>query len=117
MTQKRFLLRADQIKPLAEGRGACFATDRITVQGGKVGYMYREEPDNDIDSRWRFMEGSESQEYMDDPDNTSIYDVNTIVNYDRDIIPFLGAPIGSEFRRDPDTGRFVELEPNGDADE
>jgi hypothetical protein len=38
------------------------------------------------------------------------YDVNTIANYDRDIIPLLDAPAGSAFMRDPRTGKFVEVE-------
>jgi hypothetical protein len=110
LTTKKIHLRADQIKSLAEGRGACFATDMIMVGGKKVGYMYREEPDNDIDSGWRFLTGSESQEYMDDAHNHGIYDVNTIANYDPEIIPFLDAPAGSVFTRDASSRRFVAVE-------
>jgi hypothetical protein len=101
MAKKRFALRADQIRPLAEGRGGCI---------GKVGYMYREEPDNDIDSGWRFTAGRESEEYMDNPDNHGIYDVNTIANYDPEIIPFLDARPGSALERDRGSGKFVEIE-------
>ncbi len=36
---KKFALRADQIRPLVAGRGGCFATDRITVEGRKVRYL------------------------------------------------------------------------------
>jgi hypothetical protein len=110
MAKKQFALSADQIKPLAKGRGGCFATDMITVDGCKVGYMYREQPDNDIDSGWRFTAGIESQKYMDDANNLEIYDVNTVANYDPEIIPFLDAPIGSAFERKRRTGKFVEVQ-------
>jgi hypothetical protein len=103
---KAFKIPGDQIKELIPNLGGCFATDRITVDGKKVGYMYREEPDKDIDSGWRFFSGDESQDYVDDPDNTSIYAVNTICNYDPAIIPFLGAPIGSSFGRIAGTDNF-----------
>jgi hypothetical protein len=107
------------MEPLAIGRGACFATDHITVEGRKVAFMYRESPDNDIDSGWRFLSGFESDEYMNDPDNHGIYDVNTIANHDPDIIEFLDAPIGTAFEREEGTGAFVEVEdfepPQGDA--
>jgi hypothetical protein len=82
----------------------------ITVDGCKVGYMYREEPDNDVDSGWRFLAGKESQAYMDDPRNHGVYDVNTIANYDSDIILLLDAPIGSAFERAGGTGRFAPVE-------
>lgn len=107
---KKFFLRADQITSRAEGHGACFASDMITVHGEKVGYMCRDEPDNEIDSGWRFMSGQESQEYMDNADNIAIYDVNTIANYDPEIIPYLRAPIGSAFARNEDSGEFEEVD-------
>lgn len=105
---KRFKLRAEEIKPLAKGIGGCIATDMITVEGRLVGYMYRDQPNNPQDSGWCFMSGYESQEYMDEPTNHAIYDVNTIANYDPDIIPFLNAPIGSAFERD-ESGILVEI--------
>jgi hypothetical protein len=110
MPSKKFYLRADEIRPLATNRGGCIATDLITVDGCKVGFMYREEPNNKMDSGWRFMSGSESQEYMDDPENHAVYDVNTISNYDPQIIPLLDAPIGSAFERNPKSGKFVEVD-------
>jgi hypothetical protein len=108
-TKKKFRLKPDEIKPLATGYGGCIATDMITVNGRKVAFMYREEPDNNVDSGWRFMAGFESPEYMEDPDNHAVYDVNTIANYDREIIPFLDAPIGSAFEREDGIGAFIEV--------
>ncbi|MCH9693421.1 MAG: DUF2185 domain-containing protein [Gammaproteobacteria bacterium] len=57
------------------------------------------------DSGWRFFTGEETQEYIDDLNNTGIYEVNTIANYDPDIIPYLDAPPGSKFGRIG--GKFV----------
>jgi len=112
MTDKTFRLGPNEIKPLAPDRGGCFATDRITVQGEKVGYMYREShPDSNWpDSGWTFLAGTESQEYLDDPSNIEICDVNTIANYDLDIIPFLDSPFESAFARDPHTSEFTKAE-------
>jgi hypothetical protein len=110
MIEKKFKLSAAEIKPLATGHGACFATDRITVDGRKVGFMYREAPDHEVDSGWRFLAGDESQDYMDDPDRHGVYDVNTIVNYDPEIVPQLAAPVGAAFERDRRSGRFVPVE-------
>jgi hypothetical protein len=103
---KKYLLPSEQIKPLAPGHGTCMATDMITVEGLKVGYMYRQDPTVEDDSGWVFTAGFESPQYMDNPANAGIFDVNTIANYDPEIIPFLDAPIGSALARDPDSGRF-----------
>ncbi len=74
--------------------------------------MYREEPDFDVDSGWRFLAGVEPQEYLDDPDNMAVYDVNTIANYDPEIIPFLQALVGAAFEREEGSGSWSKSEAN-----
>ena len=105
-SQKKFKLSKDQIIDLAKGYGGCIATDRITVEGMLVDYMYRQPPANEMDSGWRFYSGTEDQAYIDDLNNSSVYDVNTIANYDRAIIPYLDYPIGSELERVRGTDKF-----------
>lgn len=107
---KRFRLSADQIRPLAQGFGAGLATDRIMVDGERVGFMYRQKPDNDVDSGWRFFAGDEDQDYADDLDRVGAYDLNTIANYDPDIVPLLFSRVGSVFERSPETGKFVAVD-------
>lgn len=104
---KVYRLAPEQMRPLAPGYGGCIASDRIPVDGLPVGYMYRDEPDNPMDSGWRFLAGDESQEYMDDAGNHGVYDVNTIANYDPAVIPLLDAPVGAAFARDPRTCALV----------
>jgi hypothetical protein len=115
--EKKFHRAAEEIKPLACGYGACIATDKITVEGCRVGFMYREKADHDVDSGWRFSSGLESQEYMDDASNHAMYDINTIANYDPDIIPFTQSPVGAAFERDPACGQFRAVEFSPDEDE
>jgi hypothetical protein len=106
---KKFKLSANEMRPLATGLGGCIATDKITVEGFPVRFMYREQPDNEDDSGWRFMSGYEDDEYMEEPDNHSIYDVNTIANYDQSVVSFLSAPIGSAFEKTQESERFVAV--------
>ena len=109
MAEKKYFLRADQIKPIVNGLGGRIASNYITVEGHRVHYMRRYEPSNSIDSGWSFHSREETEEYSKDVSNYTVYDVNTIANCDRDIIPFLRAPIGSEFERNEDTGEFEEV--------
>jgi hypothetical protein len=103
---KIFKLSADQLKPLAPAMGCCLATDRITVDGAPIGYMYREPPDASRDSGWRFFSGDESEDYANDPGNLALYDVNTIANYDPRIVPFLGAQAPVAYAWDAKTQIF-----------
>jgi len=97
--EKRFKLDKSQIVKILVGEGGCLVTDRIMVDGCRVGYMYREMPRNTMDSGWRFFAGDETEGYMANPRNHGVYDLNTLVNYDSDVIPFLRAEVGSEFER------------------
>ncbi|GAB3930363.1 DUF2185 domain-containing protein [Mucilaginibacter myungsuensis] len=113
MTTKKFKLDKEEIKQLIKPIGGCFATDKITVNGEQVGYMYREEPEDDErswHSGWFFNSGTEDQEYIDNPDNIMIYDVNTIANYDSVIIPYLQLPYGTQLERIRGTDEFILIE-------
>lgn len=107
--EKRYKLSRDDIRPLAMGRGDCIASDRITVEGLPVRFMYRDKPRNDQDSGWAFLSGTEDDAYMNDPANHGIYDVNTIANYDPSIIRFLDSPVGSVFEKLPEAADFVAV--------
>ena len=107
-----FHVKAEDMKNLLpdwSGASGCIATNRITVEGSKVGYCYREKPDGDWDSGWRFTAGDESDAYMDDPNNAGIYGLNTICNDDPDIIPLLNTPAPCAFERDGN-GAFQPIE-------
>ena len=111
--EKNYLLSPEEIEPLIEALGACFASDMITVQGKPVHFMYRDNPDFDGDSGWRFMSGYENESYMLDENNIGLYDVNTIANYDPSIIPYLGADFGETFEKAEGT---FDFEPVYDED-
>jgi len=96
---KKFKLDKNEIKPVIKNKGSCIASDKITVDGQKIGYMYRENSSNESDSGWRFFAGAEDEIYLNNPNNFSIFDLNTICNYDKSIIPYLGMPIGIKLQR------------------
>lgn len=102
ISRKKWALPRSAMEELLEWEGGdgCYATDRITVDNRKVGIMYREKPAHPtLDSGWRFLAGDEDEEYMSNIDNMEIFRLNTICNYDPDIIEYLESPIGSAFYR------------------
>src|SRR5690606_34395880 len=83
MTEKNIRINEEDIKELVKPMGYCYASDKITVEGYLVGYMYRETPIEKEDSGWRFFSGTEDEEFLDDENNIEIYEVNTIANLDK----------------------------------
>jgi hypothetical protein len=101
MAKKVFRIADCDLRSIVDTTGACLATDRIVVDGCKVGFCYREPPESEDDSGWRFFAGDEELAYLEDADNLGLYEVNTIVNYDEAIVGVLNYPVGCAFRRAP----------------
>ena len=80
--------------------GYALAPKRLVNNKLKVRFMYREEPDDDSDSGWRFFSGDESDEYINNPKNIGLYDIETISRIDSDIIPLLSNDVGTAFERE-----------------
>ena len=102
---KQYKLTEDRIQRMIPDYGVAFATDRITVDGEQVAYMVRHKPDCEEDSGWVLHSKGESPEYIDDPENTSVFDLNTLCNYDPEIIRYLTYPPGTEVERN-DEGKL-----------
>lgn len=104
--EKNFIINEDQLKELVPAMGYCFASDKITVEGLPVGFMFRETPQDKEDSGWRFFSGTEEEEYLDNPDNIEAFEVNVIANLDPAIIPYLKAPYETDYDRINGTDTF-----------
>jgi len=106
--------------------GYIIASREVTEGDKRVGYLYREQPDNDNDSGWRVFSGEETQEFADDPANFAMYNASTIVDLEPSIRTMLGATAPAAFELDPsdtinnDATRehikvLFDIERNGDA--
>ena len=104
-----FFIDNGKMKHLTDEKGFCIASDKITKGGKKVGYMYREKGDVDSDSGWRFFAGDEDEAYLNDANNFDIFSLNTICNYDENIIKYLSLPEGVKLKLNKE-GEFEEVE-------
>lgn len=107
---KKYFPHMKETKQLIESTLGCFVTDCVSIEERPIGYMVKEEPSaNYPDSGWRIFAGDETQEYIDDMDHTQVFSLNTLCNYDPDILPFLEEPIGTVIVRDRE-GKLVKEE-------
>lgn len=87
----------------------CFATRDLMERTYKVGFMYREVGDDEKDSGWRFFSGTESQEYVDNPDNLIYCTLDDVVKVDEFVARFLNNPVNTAYERIPETNNFAEV--------
>ncbi len=102
-------LQEEDIQDLVNHWGYCIVSNTITMENMKVGFMYREERMDKEDSGWRFLSGTETEEYLEDPDNSKALSVNLVANYDAAIMPYLKSKIGTEWERVEGAEEFVQI--------
>lgn len=90
--------------------GYVMATKMLVNGRRKVRFMYREKPDGPQDSGWRFFCGDEDDAYVNNPDHIAIYDINTILEIDKSILPYLQAAEGAAFEREDSSACFIMSE-------
>ncbi len=89
--------------------GIVFASKMLVENKRKVRFMYHEKTSDKQDSGWRFFCGDEDDEYANNPDNIGIYDINTIISIDSDIVPFLKNTGNVAFERKEPSSSFSIL--------
>ena len=77
---------------IATGRVGCSVSKMVRVAGHPVGFLFRETPRDDRDSGWYLMAGPESAEYMADPANHAVYDLDSICRGPPGDHPPVGCP-------------------------
>ena len=84
-----------------------FITKMLLEKGAKVGFAYREQPDNENDSGWRFLTGKEDQNYVDNADNLLIYTLEEILKIDSSIGEILSSDYGTAYEKK--NNKFVKI--------
>ena len=72
MAKKSEIIAEDALKELVKPMGSGIVSNRIVFDGAKVGFMYRTQPEFEIDCGWRFLAGDETDEYLEDGSNSKI---------------------------------------------
>lgn len=92
----------DEIKKYA------FVTKRA-LEADHVGYCYRDYPETNIDSGWRFLYGDEDEDYLDNPINSETIYPEEILSVNPALEVILSAPVNTEFEWDDEMQSYVEI--------
>ncbi|MCB9778730.1 MAG: DUF2185 domain-containing protein [Alphaproteobacteria bacterium] len=82
-------------KRLIPAMGGAVASRRLIDQGLPVGWMEREPPRDPRDSGWFITSGQETEAELSDASAFAVYDLDTLVRRDPEIVRFLTRPPGT----------------------
>lgn len=90
-----------------ENAGGVIITKSIYQGTSKLKWFFREKSVNPSDNGWRAIGDTDTQEYINNPENSMIVDFNTLANIEPAVLSVYDMPVGTdlEFRFD-DSGRY-----------
>jgi len=102
------------MKKYVENAGSCIVTKSILNGETKFRWLFREEPLNNIDTGWMAFGDSDNDDYVNDPKNLTVVDLNTLINIEPTILNVYEMPIVafeknlSFLRKDEYSKEFIE---------
>ena len=77
----------------------CVVSKKVTRDGWKVGFMLREELQDDEDSGWQFLAGDEDDDYINNVEHVELCKVYSIARIDPAVINHIDNPVGTRLIR------------------
>lgn len=84
------------MKKYVENAGSCIVTKSLLNGESNFRWLFREEPLNNIDTGWMAFGDSDNDEYVNDPKNLSVVDLNTLINIEPTILNVYEMPVGTD---------------------
>jgi hypothetical protein len=91
-----------------EFRKYAFVSKRA-LEADHIGYCYRDEPENNIDSGWRFLYGDEDEDYLDNPTNSEAVYPEDMLSINPALDSILSAPVHAEFEWEDESQTYIEF--------
>jgi hypothetical protein len=85
---------------------------RRALEADHIGYCYRDDPETNIDSGWRFLYGDEDEEYLDHPTHVEAVYPEEMLSINPALDLILAASTGMEFEWDDETQTYIEIVKN-----
>ncbi len=82
---------------------------RRALEADHIGYCYRDYPETNIDSGWRFLYGDEDEDYLDNPTNSEAIYPEDILSINPALEVILSAPINMEFEWNDESQSYEEI--------
>ena len=84
------------MKKYVENAGSCIVTKSLLNGESNFRWLFREEPLDNIDTGWLAFGDSDNDDYVNDPKNLSVVDLNTLINIEPTILNVYEMPVGTD---------------------
>uniref|UniRef100_I5AXN5 Immunity protein Imm33 domain-containing protein n=1 Tax=Eubacterium cellulosolvens (strain ATCC 43171 / JCM 9499 / 6) TaxID=633697 RepID=I5AXN5_EUBC6 len=88
--------------------GGCIITRSLYERSSKLKWMFRENPVNDADNGWRALGDTDTEEYINIPENNIVVDFDRLVEMEPAVLAVYSLPVGTDLVFDPQRRTFVD---------
>lgn len=92
--------------------GGCIVTKSLLAGESKLKWLFREESVNPVDNGWRAFGDKDTQEYINNSENLTICDFNTLANIEPAVLNVYEMPVGAdlEFKHNASGKYFLNMQ-------
>ena len=92
--------KKSELKALSDNDSAmpsgCIASNNLLTEKGELKWCFRETPINNMDSGWRFLSDIDTDEYLADANNSSVCDLDTVIQTEPAILAIINSSVGTD---------------------
>lgn len=92
--------------------GGCVVSKNIILGKGILKWCVREKSINSNDNGWRFFSNIDTDEYLNDANNMTICDFNTVANIEPAVLAIYLLPVGTDIELITSNGRKKFIDNN-----
>ena len=88
--------------------GGCIITRSLYEGTSKLKWIFREEPANPTDNGWRALGDTDTEEYINIPENNFVVDFDRLVEIEPAVLAIYDMPIGTDLENDSQRRIFID---------
>ena len=88
--------------------GGCIITRSLYEGTSKLKWIFREEPVNPADNGWRALGDTDTEEYINIPENNLVVDFDRLVEIEPAVLAIYDMPVGTDLEYDSQRRIFID---------
>ncbi len=88
--------------------GGCIITKSLDDGTSKLKWIFREESVNPVDNGWRALGDTDTEEYINVPENNLVVDFDRLVEIEPAVLAIYDMPVGTDLEFDSQRKVFID---------
>lgn len=95
-------------KPRTHNLGGCIITRSLLEGKSSLKWIFREQGCNELDNGWRALGDTDTEEYINIPENNVVVDFDSLVEIEPAVLAIYSMPVGTELKFDSKRKVFID---------